>query len=553
MRMDNLHTIGNLNSAKFILVTLLFLMLLPAVGFSQAEPKVSAEVDTLAIKIGEQIQYKITVEADSTDVVFFPEGQTFSPLETVEAIMADTLKNDNKLILQKIYSLTQFDSGAYTIPAQRIAVNEQPFFTDSFQVKVADVVVDTTKQKMYDIKPLIEVERSTADMWLTALWILLGLIVVGGLVYWFFLRKKPLTEEEKVALLPPYDRALMELKKLENSRYLIQDEYKQYYSELTDIVRSYLEEDVHVSAMESTTSELITKLEMLRDAGELKLEDDTIQQFQKILQTADLVKFAKNKPASSVAEQDRKLVEEIVTKTHQGLPEPTEEDLLLDEEYLEELARKKQRKRIYWAAAIFAGIIVLGGIGSTIYFGTKKVRDTVFGYPTKDLLESEWVASSYGFPPIQIETPEVLVRQEPQLPKETEELIKELQAFSYGSYVGIFSVSTSSITFKEEKEEPQFDAVIGSTLANFEQLGLKNIITKQEEFVTQSGVKGMKTYGTGTLERPNGDSKRAKYNILTFGGKGFIQQVVITWEEEDEYAEQIVDRILGSLDVKTQV
>ena len=63
----------------------------------------------------------------------------------------------------------------------------------------------------------------------------------------------------------------------------------------------------------------------------------------------------------------------------------------------------------------------------------------------------------------------------------------------------------------------------------------------------------MKTYGTGTLERPNGDSKRAKYNILTFGGKGFIQQVVITWEEEDEYAEQIVDRILGSLDVKTQV
>ena len=62
----------------------------------------------------------------------------------------------------------------------------------------------------------------------------------------------------------------------------------------------------------------------------------------------------------------------------------------------------------------------------------------------------------------------------------------------------------------------------------------------------------MKTFGTGTLERPNGDSKKAKYNILTFGGKGFIQQVVITWEENDEYAEQIVERILTSLDVKTQ-
>jgi hypothetical protein len=531
---------------------LLLFCLLPLLGFSQTEPKVTAEVDTLAIKIGEQIQYSITVEADSTDVVFFPEGQTFSPLETVEAIMADTLKQDSKVILQKIYALTQFDSGAYTIPPQRIAINEQPFFTDSFQVKVADVVVDTTKQKMYDIKPLMEVEKSNAEMWLTALWILLGLIVVGGLVYWFFLRKKPLTEEEKVALLPPYDRAILELKKLENSKYLIQDEFKQYYSELTDIMRSFLEEEVHVTAMESTTSELITKLEMLRDAGELKLDDDTIFQFQKILQTADLVKFAKSKPASSIAEQDRKLVEEIVTKTHEALPEPTEEDLLLDEEYLKELAKKKQRKRIYWAAAIFAGILILGTVFSVTYFGAKQVRDTVFGYPTKDLLEGEWVSSSYGFPPIELETPEVLLRQEPDMPKETKELIKELQAFSYGNYAGIFSVSASSITFKNQEEDPNFEAVIGATLTNFEQLGLKNIITKQEEFVTQSGVKGVKTFGTGTLETPDGDSKRAKYNILSFGGKGFIQQVVITWEEDDAYAEQIVDRILTSLDVKLQ-
>lgn len=295
MLIEGLHKTRSAQRCQVIWGTLLLLLLLPTFGFSQTGPKVDAKVDTLAIKIGEQIQYKITVETDSTDVVFFPEGQTFSPLETVEAIMADTLKNDNKFILQKIYSLTQFDSGSYTIPPQRIAINEKPFFTDSFQVKVADVVVDTTKQKMYDIKPLIEVEKSTADTWLIALWVLLGLVVVGGLVYWFFLRKKPLTEEEKAAMLPPYDRAILELKKLENSRYLIQDEYKQYYSELTDIVRSYLEEDVHLSAMESTTSELIAKLEMLKDAGELKLEDDTIQQFQKILQTADLVKFAKSK------------------------------------------------------------------------------------------------------------------------------------------------------------------------------------------------------------------------------------------------------------------
>ncbi|UII81775.1 BatD family protein [Flagellimonas sp. CMM7] len=531
---------------------LFFLIVLICSQLSFAQSRVSSEIDTTSIKIGEQIKYKITVETDSTDIVHFPEGQTFSPLESVEAIMMDTVKNKNKVTLQRIYALTQFDSGAYTIPPQRVAINEQPFFTDSFQIKVADVVVDTTKQKMFDIKPLIEVEKSNAKIWRMLLWIVLGLLVAGGLVYWFFLRKKPLTEEEKVALLPPYDRALLELKKLENSKYLIQDEYKKYYSELTDIVRSYLEEDVNVSALESTTGQLIAKLEMLKDAGELKLEDETLTQFQNILQTADLVKFAKSKPSTSIAERDRKLVEQIVVKTHDALPEPTEEELRQTEEYLEELAKKKQRKKIYWAAAIFAGVLLLGSAFSIAYYGFKEVKDTVFGYPTKELLEGEWVSSSYGYPPIEIETPDVLIRQEVELPPEAQELIQELQTFAYGSYVGIFSVATSSVTYKEQTE-PDFEAAIGSTLGTFETLGVKNIITKQEEFTTKSGVQGLKTFGTGNFENPlNNKSKKAKYTILSFGGKGFMQQVIITWENGDDYAEQIVSRILSNLDVKTQ-
>ena len=544
--------ISEIQKSSLKLRIVCFVAFIPLLGFSQNTSKVSSKIDTTSIRIGEQIQYIITVETDSINIVHFPEGQTFSPLETVEALLTDTIKESNRVKLQRIYALTQFDSGSYTIPPQRIAINEQPFFTDSFQIKVADVVVDTTKQKMYDIKPLIQVNRSYAKLWWIIFWVVLTLLIIGGLVYWFFLRKKPLTEEEKEALLPPYDRALLELKRLENSRYLIQDEYKKYYSELTDIVRSYLEEDVQVTALESTTDQLITKLEMLKDSGELQLEDETIKQFQQILRTADLVKFARSKPSTSVAEQDRKLVEEIVVKTHDALPEPTEEELLLNEEYLEELAKKKQRRRIYWAAAFFAGLLILGTTFSLIFFGAKQVRDTVFGYPTKDLLEGEWVFSSYGYPPVELETPDVLVRNEAELPEEAQELVKELQTFRYGSYVGLFGVSTSSVTYKEQTE-PNFEAAIAGTLSTFEALGLKNIITKQEEFTTKSGVQGLKTYGTGNYKNPlNNESKKAKYNILSFGGKGFMQQVIITWEDGDEYAEQIVDRILGSLEVKTQ-
>ncbi|MUH35752.1 hypothetical protein D9O36_07865 [Zobellia amurskyensis] len=523
-------------------------------AFSQTKPKVITAVDTTSIKIGEQIKFTVTVEADTTAQVIFPEGQTFSPLETVEAFATDTTRQNDRMILQKIYALTQFDSGSYKVPAQRIEINGQGFLTDSTQViNVANVAVDTLAQKMYDIKPLMEVEKSNSHLWKIILSVLLVLLLIGALVYWFFFRKKPLTEEEKVALLPPYDRALLELKNLEKSKYLIQDEYKAYYSELTDIVRSYLEEDVHVSALESTTDELITKLEMLRDAGELKIDDDTLQQFKRILQTADLVKFAKSKPDTSVAEQDRKSIEQIVHKTHDALPEPTVEELMEQEEYREELERKKQKKKIIYASLGVVGALLIAGIAATSYYGFTYVKDTVLGHPTKELLEGEWVSSSYGYPPISIETPHVLKRQETKLTPEMKTNIKDLQMFMYRSNKGFFTVGTTSTTLAQEIE-PEFTKSIEAFIQNLEKQGAKNIITKQEEFTTVTGVKGIKVFGSGKFPVP--ESKElvdGEYSILLFGGKGFQQQIIINWLEGDSYAQEIVDRILGSVEVKTEL
>ncbi|HAF77828.1 MAG TPA: hypothetical protein DCG42_10985 [Maribacter sp.] len=538
-----------------------FLRVLPVFVFllcgskmsAQESPRISTEIDTTFIKIGEQVQWKVTVDIDSTDFVIFPEGQTFSPLETVEAFATDTTRNKDRLTLQKIYALTQFDSGAYKLPSQRIDINGTGFMTDSSLINVATVPVDTLNQKMYDIKPIINVEKSNYTFWKYLLIGLLILLILGALFYWFVLRKKPLTEEEKVALLPPYDRALLELKKLENSKYLIQDEYKQYYSELTTIVRSYLEEDAHVTALESTTGQLIEKLELLKDAGELKLDDDTIKQFQQILQTADLVKFAKNKPSTSVAEQDRKLVEQIVEKTHEALPEPTEEELLEQAEYQEELERKAKKKKIQIAVISVVAVILIGFTIAGVKFGFGYLKDTVLGHPTKELLEGEWVQSSYGFPPIQLETPQVLVRQKIKLPAEAKAAIADIQAFEYRSPIALFNIGTTSITLAQQDVEPEFDKTIEQILSNFESQGAKNIITKQEEFSTISGVKGVKVFGSGKFPMPGSEELiDGEYAVLLFGGKGFQQYVILTWLEEDTYAQEIVDRILTSVEVKTE-
>ena len=512
---------------------------------------VSVEIDTSSIKIGEQIKYTITVETDSLNLVHFPENQTFSPLEMVEALKIDTTKKKDRITLQRIYALTQFDSGTYVIPQQRIAINEEPFLTDSFRIAVADVAVDTTKQKLYDIKPLVKVERSYAKIWKWLLIVVLGLSTIGVLLYWFFFRKKPLSEEEKVALLPPFDRALLQLKELENSRYLIQDEYKKYYSELTNIVRAYLEEDVHISAMESTTDQLIERLELLKDAGELKLEEETLTQFKNVLQTADLVKFAKSKPAITIAEDDRKAVEFIVVKTKEALPEPEEEELLQNEEYLLELEKKRQRKRIWTAAAVLGGLIILG-IGTSIaVFGFEDVKDTVLRHPTKRLLEGEWVASSYGYPPISIETPEVLIRKELKEFNPADS-IQSAQLFGITDYDGLFSASVSSTAYSNGKTV-DFEKAVENILRSLEAKGAKNLIAKNEEAFSKSGVQGLKTYGSYQMSLPESNkSIRTKYAVFLFGGTGFEQQIILTWMDGDSYAEQIVQRITASIDVKTQ-
>ena len=532
---------------------LLLVFCLSFVGFSQTSAKVHSEVDTTFIKIGEQIKFKVIVEADSTDQVIFPEGQTFSPLETVEAFATDTTRKNDRLTLAKTYALTQFDSGSFKLPAQRIEINGQGFFTDSLQINVASVAVDTIAQQMFDIKPLIEVQKKYTAWWKWLLGILLAILIIGGLIYWFVFRKKALTEEEKAALLPPYDRALIELKKLENSKYLIQDEYKQYYSELTDIVRSYLEEDVNVSALESTTDQLIDKLELMTDAGELELDKHTISQFKRILQTADLVKFAKSKPDTSVAEQDRKSIEQIVIKTHDALPEPSEEELMQHAEYQEELERKKKKKKLIIAAAGFVGLLFISAAAAVGYYGWEYSKDSLLGHPTKELLEGEWVSSSYGYPPIILETPEVLKRQNVKLSAELKESIKEIQAFEYRSAIGLFTVGATSITMTK-LEEPKFDLTVEQMMKNFEAIGAKNIITKEEEFVTISGVKGAKVYGSGKFPMPDSNELlRGKYTMILFGGKGFQQNIIITWLDGDTYAEEIVGKMLTTLEVKTEI
>jgi len=524
---------------------LFFISLLFSFSEISAQSGVKASIDSTTIKIGEQIRYKIEVESNPEDLVVFPEGETFSPLELVESLEIDTINENGNYRLLKEYFLTQFDSGKYVIPSQEVLIKSNSFYTDSIAVEVNDVVVDTTKQKLYPIKPSVEVDPGfSIPDWL---WWLLGIFLVAGLVAFFIIRKKKKDAQEPE--LPPYEEAMAELQKLDNSKLLENREIKEYYSQLSFAVRKYLDRKIYDHGLERTTGELILYLRAQKDAGKLKLTDGTISDFERILQRADLAKFARSKPDVITAKEDRSKTQFIIDDLRASVPEPTQEELLQDETFLQEQARKRKKRRIIIGVVAGVVIVILGISALIATQGYTYVKDTYLGHPTKELLEGEWIRSEYGNPTVAVTTPKVLVRGEIEMPQEVEQMMVGSETFIYGSLLSNYYTTLSTIKFKGEVKFDLKKAVDG-IYTNLEAQGARNIVMKQEDFTTLNGAKGLKVFGTLDAENPvTGESIPNKYVILNFAEKGGFEQIMVIFNENDQYAEEISERIINSVEI----
>ena len=479
------------------------------------------------------------------------------PLEMIESYQPDTTKYDAKYKLIKKYGLTQFDSGKYVIPKQKIIIAGKTFATDSMLIEVNDIVVDTTKQKLYDIKPMIGVKKPSSNWWLWLLLIIAIATIIGFLVYWFVWRKKPLTEEEKIAQLPPYDRAKLALKQLDETKYLERAEIKEYYSELTFIIRKYLDEKVYDKALESTTDQLIDRLNLLQEGNQIELSKDDIKNIEAILKRADLVKFAKSAPDIELAKLDRQTVDTEIDQVKEALPEPSEEDLRKNEEYLKLRAKKEKQEKI-WITAAIAFVFLIGTVGVFSYkYGINYVIDTVTGKDTKQLLEGNWVTSDYGFPPMTISTPEVLKREDVKVEQSIAQPITKT-AFSYALEKQFYiTVSTTTIEVNPQAEnkpsaEQNIQKAIEDNFRALESNGARNILPVNDKFVTPNGAEGLKT--SGTLEFPVDEAKEkyvsGQFELLSFASENVMQQVMIYYLKDDVYLDQVVERVLASVELK---
>ena len=293
---------------------------------------------------------------------------------------------------------------------------------------------------------------------------------------------------------------------------------------------------MNLDALESTTDELISKLELLKHSGKLLLSNETIINFKAVLRTADLVKFAKSNPGNEIAFSDKKVLEKVLIDTKEAIPAPTELELLKNKEYLEKINKQKKNKIIKLFFGIISGLVLLSLILSIMIFGWQDVKDNVIGNSTKKLLKQDWTISTYGAFPVTISSPDALIRV----------LETENQKFEWGSLSSkiniILNIKPSD---KEKMTDPQ--QLIDDLIFSLKKIGAENILTKQEEFYLDNGLSAIKFLGSFDYSTNNGTQIKKEYSSITFNHKGGTQNVQIIFDRNNDYAKQISNKVEESI------
>lgn len=508
--------------------------------FSQQNPVLVSEVDTTNIKVGEQINYKIQINLDTIVDVKWGENKFSAPFEIIEEFEIDTI-NGETIKFVKNFSITSFEPGIFLLKPPKISVDNILQHSDSILIEVLNVKVDTVSKKFFDIKNIIAVKKNNDGWWKIYL-ALIGIFILIYLGYRLYLKiLNSNKEEEKLPI--PIEKAITALKLLEAKNLREQLDYKDYYSKLTDIVKNYLEEDVSLDALESTTDELINKLELLKDSGKLSLNQETIEKFKSVLKTADLVKFAKSNPGVEMASHDKKILEKVLLDTKDAIPEPTEEELLKSKEYLE-MIKKAKRKKI--VKKVFLGLlfsIIITFILSISVFGWKNVSDTLIGTPTKSILNKTWVESTYGAHPIIISTPNVLKRN-------ISEGINQI--FQWGSIEKAVFISINIISDNEKTDQQDIQSVIDELILELKDKGATNILTKQQSIFIDQGQPAFKIFGSFDYLDQDGSQIKKEYVSLKFQENNGKQKVLMIFNRDDSYAKQIAEKVEKSIIFKIE-
>lgn len=323
-----------------------------------AQVSVEARIDSLQILIGQQTGITLEVSCGAKQLVELPvfqSGQMMTGgVEVVSMTAADTTKlNDGKrMTVSRKYIVTSFDveplgDTLFSIPPLKVKVDGKEYLSKNLALKVYSMDVDTVHVDRYcGPKDVMNAPFAWEDwrmvVWSSILFVLLCICIVVMAVSLYtgkpiirIVRRKPKEPAHKVAL--------SEIEKIKSERTWAQEDSKEYYTQLTDTLRTYIQNRYGFNAMEMTSGEIV---ERLMDAN----DEDTLNDLRELFQTADLVKFAKW--TTLINENDANLMTalEYINQTKQEVdPNQKPEEIIITPE------QRRQRATI-WTLRILIGV-----------------------------------------------------------------------------------------------------------------------------------------------------------------------------------------------------
>lgn len=282
-----------------------------AANATERDISASAKLDSTVMIMGSKTALRIEFVGnfgDEAHTFINPEEWDKVEINETDSAQINDLGN-NRRELRAMFMVQAFDSGLYTLPPIYLISGKDTIATNSPILKVDPIALDTANVVFKDGEPIdikvhgmtdvVDAEEKLLDFvpdWMTVAWpwILLTLLLIGLLVFvymkWLRHGQIPLIPIKKP--VPPYELAVGRLNDLREKKLWQQGAEKEYYTELTDILRGYLSGRFGINAMEMTTPQIILAISNSEEAKEFAAYVDGV------LREADFVKFAKAKPSA---------------------------------------------------------------------------------------------------------------------------------------------------------------------------------------------------------------------------------------------------------------
>ncbi|MBI9068163.1 MAG: hypothetical protein JEZ09_12790 [Salinivirgaceae bacterium] len=309
---------------KLFNIRILVVLMVVLLGFgfaSKAQITIDVKMDTNIMLIGDQTKLTIESSFPANFEVKFPifSDTIIKGLEVLNISDFDTSMVDNNLKVKQEYLVTSFDTGWYEIPM----LDFQITFPDKERVDtvqsrpvyfgVVTMPLDTANaMAITDIKAPLDAPLTFQEVWPAASIALGSILLILAIIYLLLklTRKEAIFVKKEKPKEPAHIIAFRDLDILKDKKLWQQGKLKEYYSELTEIVRAYIENRYAIQALEMTTDEII---DAFRISGDLvkDLKDNLFD----LLVKADFIKFAKGSALADENEASYRFVFDFVTKT----------------------------------------------------------------------------------------------------------------------------------------------------------------------------------------------------------------------------------------------